>query len=568
MEQAVRIVELVNLAAFTALAAVAVRQWRIRRDVAAAWAAAAFAALAVVLLLGSLLPTDPDSSPERVVLRLEILVLLLFPYLLYRFTVAFDPPSRRLARIVDSATALLVVSTLALPRLPDEGESQPWWFVAWVVAFVLHWVTLLIIVVLRLWRAGRGQPGVARRRMEMLSFGAAAMAIALVLVAVLTGDERGVDLAAQVIISLSVVAFFLGLAPPAALRYSWRRHEQGQVQRAIGSLMAQATSQREVAERVLAPMAAIVGASAVTLRDERGEVIGSHEVDPAAVHTGPEVELEVPGGGSLVVATTTYAPYFGDEELRLLQTLGALTGLALDRARLFGREREARLTLERADQLKSDFVALAAHELRSPIATAAGIAETLTRHRDRIDEARRVMLEEAMAAQMVRLGVLVDQLLDLSRLDADVVSIRPQRVHVRERVQQVVLAAVGDATGVEVAIDAQLEAHVDPVAFDRIVANLVTNALRYGTLPIVVEAWRQDRHFRLTVEDRGEGVPAAFVPDLFERFTRSDAARDRAAGTGLGLAIARSYAQAHRGDLFYEAAAPCGARFQLVLPSS
>jgi signal transduction histidine kinase len=568
MEQAVRIVELVNLAAFIALAAVAVRQWRIRRDVAAAWAAAAFAALAVVLLLGNLLPTDPDSSPERVVLRLEILVLLLFPYLLYRFTVAFEPPSRRLARIVDSATALLVVATLALPRIPDEGESQPWWFVAWVVAFVLHWVTLLIVVVLRLWRAGRGQPGVARRRMEMLSFGAAAMAIALVLVAVLTGDERGVDLAAQVIISLSVVAFFLGLAPPAVLRYSWRRHEQGQVQRAIGSLMAQATSQREVAERVLAPMAAIVGASAVTLRDERGEVIGSHEADPATEHTGPEVELEVPGGGSLTVATTTYAPYFGDEELRLLRTLGALTGLALDRARLFGQEREARLTLERADQLKSDFVALAAHELRSPIATAAGISETLTRHRDRIDEGRRVMLEDAMAAQMVRLGVLVDQLLDLSRLDADVVSIRPQPVHVRERVEQVVLAAVGDATGVEVAIDAQLEAHVDPVAFDRIVANLVTNALRYGTLPIVVEAWRKDRHFRLTVEDRGDGVPAAFVPELFERFTRSDAARDRAAGTGLGLAIARSYAQAHRGDLFYEAATPCGARFQLVLPSS
>jgi len=161
----------------------------------------------------------------------------------------------------------------------------------------------------------------------------------------------------------------------------------------------------------------------------------------------------------------------------------------------------------------------------------------------------------------------VDRRLDLSRLDADVVSIRPQRVHVRERVEQVVLAAVGDATGVEVAIDAQLEAHVDPVAFDRIVANLVTNALRYGTLPIVVEAWRQDRHFRLTVEDRGEGVPAAFVPDLFERFTRSDAARDRAPGTGLGLAIARSYAQARRGDLVYEAAAPRGARFQLVLPS-
>jgi signal transduction histidine kinase len=566
MERAVRIVELVNLAAFVALAGVAVRQWRIRRDVAAAWAAAAFASLAVVLLLGRLLPEEPETLLERVAQRVDILVLLLFPFLLYRFTIGFEPPSRLLARIFGSATVVLVAWTVALPRLPDEGESQPWWFVSYLIAFVVHWVALLVAVVLRLWRAGRGQPGVARRRMEMLSFGAAAMAIALVLVATLGDADAGVDLAIQVIVSLSVVAFFLGLAPPALLRYSWRRREQEQLQGAIGSLMAQATSEREVADRVLPPMAAIVGASAVTLRDDDGEVVGSYEAEPAVRSRGAEtIELPVPGG-SLSVQTTTYAPFFGDEELRLLRTLGALTGLALDRARLFGQEREARLTLQRADELKSGFVALAAHELRSPVATAAGIAETLTRHRSRLDEAQRLVLEDAMAAQMERLGLLVDQLLDLSRLDADVVAIEPQRVNVRDRVEEVVLAAAGDGTGIDVTIDPDLEAHVDPVAFDRIVSNLVTNALRYGTLPIVVEAWRNDRHFRLVVEDRGEGVPAAFVPDLFERFTRSNESRERAAGTGLGLAIARSYAHAHRGDLFYEAAQPRGARFQLVLP--
>jgi signal transduction histidine kinase len=96
-------------------------------------------------------------------------------------------------------------------------------------------------------------------------------------------------------------------------------------------------------------------------------------------------------------------------------------------------------------------------------------------------------------------------------------------------------------------------------------SNLVVNALRYGETPVVVSAEQNDRHFRLTVEDSGEGVAPEFVPDLFERFSRSRGSETRT-GTGLGLAIARSYAQAHRGDLVYERATPSGARFQLVLP--
>ena len=84
---------------------------------------------------------------------------------------------------------------------------------------------------------------------------------------------------------------------------------------------------------------------------------------------------------------------------------------------------------------------------------------------------------------------------------------------------------------------------------------------------MIVRAVQSDRHFRLTVEDQGHGVAAEFIPDLFERFTRSDGSQRNAGGTGLGLAIARSYARAHGGDLFYEDALPHGARFELVLPT-
>jgi signal transduction histidine kinase len=102
---------------------------------------------------------------------------------------------------------------------------------------------------------------------------------------------------------------------------------------------------------------------------------------------------------------------------------------------------------------------------------------------------------------------------------------------------------------------------------DRVIGNLITNAFRYGQPPVIVSAERTDRHLRISVEDRGRGVEPEFVPDLFERFSRSDGSRASAVGTGLGLAIARSYARAHGGDLMYEDAAPSGARFKLVLPA-
>ena len=290
---------LVNLVAFTGLAAVAISQWHIRRDAAGAWAAASFAAIGAVVLLGRALPDEPDSQLEHVVQRLDIVVLLLFPYLLYRFTVAFDPPSRRLARLVDLATSLLVLWTVVLPALPEEGEPRPAWFTAYLLAFVVHWTLLSIVVAVRLWRAGRGQPGVSRRRMQMLSFAAAAITITIVLAAFFDDSGRGIELAVQAITLLGVVGFVLGLAPPYIVRVLWRRHEQEQLQRAIGSLVALATNEAEVAERVLEPMAAIVGARAVALRNAAGELVGAHGPEGPEPQAGGELlELDVPGGGA------------------------------------------------------------------------------------------------------------------------------------------------------------------------------------------------------------------------------------------------------------------------------
>jgi len=272
-------------------------------------------------------------------------------------------------------------------------------------------------------------------------------------------------------------------------------------------------------------------------------------------------------GGSLVVWTSPYAPFFGDEELALLRTLGALTGLALDRVRLFQAEHESRIALERANEVKSNFVALAAHELRTPMTTIHGFVTTLHHLSDRLDDEQREQVRVALLQQTHRMAALIEQLLDLSRLDADAIDIAPLPLHVRSQVQDIVSAIAPEPGAVTVDIAEDTIAVADRAALERIVTNLVTNAFRYGAPPVTVRAEQSDRHFRLSVEDCGTGVSAEFIPDLFERFSRSEGSRAGSVGTGLGLAIARSYARAHGGDLLYEDAAPHGAKFMLVLPA-
>jgi signal transduction histidine kinase len=411
--------------------------------------------------------------------------------------------------------------------------------------------------------------------MTMLALAAAAITVAVVASA-LSDDRYGVaGLVSGAAGAVSAVGFLLGLAPPPLLRFVWRRPEQLRVQEAIRYLMARVSDEREVAERVLPPMADIVGAHAVAFVDRSGRLLHGHNLTDDQVRAiegaddaGPELmRLEV-GQATLLVWVNPYAPFFGDEELRLLRTLTALSAIAFDRARLAAHERSAREALEHANELKSNFVSLAAHELRAPVAAVNGLIQTLYGVTGRMTDAQRAEMEQMLQQQGTRLAQLVEQLLDLSRLDADAVAIEPQRMTVRERVEDLVAAVAPDRSGdVKVDVAPGLEAEADPAAFDRIVSNLVINALRYGRPPVVVRAVRAADGLRVVVEDRGEGVPPEFVPDLFERFTRSRQARTLAIGTGLGLAIARSFARAHHGELTYEAAKPTGARFELLLPA-
>ena len=246
------------------------------------------------------------------------------------------------------------------------------------------------------------------------------------------------------------------------------------------------------------------------------------------------------------------------DEMGLLHALGEIGGVLLQGA--LDQERTQRLS-----DLKGQFIALAAHEIRAPFGVMHGIITTL-HHRDDLPADQTATLRQALVEQSDRTTRLIDQLLDLSRLDASTIPIERSRFPIRRRVEDVVRLVAGNrADEVEIQVSEELEVDADPAAFDRILANLVVNALRHGRAPVTVAAQQRDTHLRLTVEDHGRGVDTAFVPRLFERFARNGEAGD-AKGSGLGLSIAQSYAQAHGGELVYSHVEPHGARFELVLP--
>ncbi|HVU79583.1 MAG TPA: ATP-binding protein [Gaiellaceae bacterium] len=553
-----------NTILLVVVATLAILRWRRRRDNVSAWLAAAFLAIALLVTLGRAVPAHPHGVPGFLAQRLDIELLVLFPYLLYRFATEFVPPGRRLQQAVASLTVGLTVFTLSLPHIPSAGESWPTAFVVYVVVFFVHWSLLSVVVTVRLWRAGRGLPAVAANRMRMLSFAAAVLTIALLGTAFSSDTHSTAAALSQVLGFVALVAFYLGVEPPQLVRAYWREQEAQRLQDAMRDLVTLAITGREIAERIVGPSAAIVGARSVAVYAEEGELLASY--GPVG---GDEDGVEIVQPGVRMVAwTSPYAPFFGEDELRTLEAICALTATALDRVRLFEQEHELRLALERANELMTNFVALAAHELRTPVTTIHGFVQTLNHLGDRLAEGQKVELRAALEQQTRRMAGLVEQLLDLSRLDADAVALRPQPLDVASRLAEVVAIAAGPRHG-EVRVDVQQTspATVDPEIFDHIVSNLVTNALRYGRAPVTVTAQANNGTLIVAVQDDGDGVAPEIEETLFDRFVRAGVARDRVAGTGLGLAIAQAYARAHQGELRYERGEPRGARFVVELPS-
>jgi len=213
------------------------------------------------------------------------------------------------------------------------------------------------------------------------------------------------------------------------------------------------------------------------------------------------------------------------------------------------------------------FVAVAAHDLRSPLASIVGFSSLLKVSWETLTDEHRRKFVTTIDRQSQNLSKLVDDLLTLSSTEGGSMTTRPEVIVMEEAIIRCLELGGGDATGVSVACSPDLVVRVDPDHLGRILDNYVQNALKYGAPPVQVTAKRRGGMVEVRVLDHGLGVPPEFVPRLFGKFARATSPKTAAQkGTGLGLSIARALAELNGGETFYEPNVPNGSCFVVRLP--
>ena len=202
-------------------------QWRRRPGRSSLWLVATFGVLAAVVLAGQVLPEDSSDPAVEWAGRTLIATLVLFPYFLYRFTTSLLRPIPWVTVAGTVLTASIAILAFLLPSFPDENAAVPGWLSLYLVALLTQWVFLSGVVAIRLWRAGKGQPTVARRRMRTMALGATGLALALVLAGQFSQGEGVMDVIFELLVLSAAPLMLIGFAPPRTLRMLWRRREGG-----------------------------------------------------------------------------------------------------------------------------------------------------------------------------------------------------------------------------------------------------------------------------------------------------------------------------------------------------
>ncbi len=285
---------------------------------------------------------------------------------------------------------------------------------------------------------------------------------------------------------------------------------------------------------------------------------------PAPPLGGVALRANLPADGREIAAEVTVAPLSADLG-------GGATVAILDHS-----------AAEKAERMRRDFVANVSHELKTPLTAMTGFIETL-RGPARNDAAARDRFLDIMSTEAARMNRLVNDLLSLSRVQADE-RLRPSgQIDLGALLRGVIatMEPAARAAGVQIhaeGLDAAPRLPGDHDQLVQVFQNLIQNAVTYGGSGGLVRlGLRRVDHdpllrgpgWAILVEDRGEGIDDIHLPRLTERFYRVDAHRSRAqGGTGLGLAIVKHIVNRHRGRLRIESRKGEGSRFTVILPEA
>ncbi|HXD99776.1 MAG TPA: sensor histidine kinase KdpD [Candidatus Acidoferrum sp.] len=256
------------------------------------------------------------------------------------------------------------------------------------------------------------------------------------------------------------------------------------------------------------------------------------------------------------------------ERLHQLETFAAQTALALERARLAEDTQAAQVRIE-TERLRNSLLSSVSHDLRTPLAAITGAVSTILESGTRLDDHTRHELLESVREEADRLNRLVQNLLEMTRLESGALQLR-REWHPLEEVIGAALSRLstrltGRRVTTRVPPDLPLVA-IDDVLIEQVLVNLLDNALKYtpAGAPFEIIATAGDRNVTVEVADHGPGLPPGKEEKVFEKFYRVDPVGGR--GAGLGLAIARGIVQAHGGRIWAQNLPGGGVAFLFTLP--
>jgi signal transduction histidine kinase len=291
------------------------------------------------------------------------------------------------------------------------------------------------------------------------------------------------------------------------------------------------------------------------------------------------------GSGLVGVLAVERAAAFPSTVRAAAQEIALHLALAVQNVRLtlrqqrFTQELEEKVAaaterLRELDQGKSEFLSVVAHELRTPLTALQGFTELLITRALPPERATRFLRYLHIEAQ--RLGRIVGELLDLSRIEAGrCLGLRREPLDLKELLERNIELFAAQHHRHRFRWTAHPEGpafHADRDAVDRMLKNLISNAVKYspdGGLVAVVAGPSDDRPgmFELSVEDEGVGIPASHLPRIFDKYVRvSNPETATVRGLGLGLALVRALAEAHGGGVEVESLRGKGSKFRVLLP--
>jgi signal transduction histidine kinase/DNA-binding response OmpR family regulator len=580
--------------AFVLLGVFTVAAWLRHRDHSLLFLALAIVLLSLVSLVGRITAVTNLNSPLLPAISVIAFMASGYALLLYRDSLI---PLNRVWRVgafvaIFASTAIYVASgALSAPK----GVLG-----AAVVGIFVAWSATVVEPIIRFWLAARGLPAVQAWRLRTLSLGFAGIVVIL-LFAVAAGTQGespltqvGIQLAVLAIIPLLYVSF----SPPAWLRREWRSSEEEGLRVFMQDLLIVDDDVDVLAQRTLDWAMRIVGGAAAASFDGAGHLHAANGLSPdyvAALRTrlpnlSNGISRETINGstrtlivlpmaqaadtGKIVVLSGPFTPGFGGDEISRVQQFLSAVVAALDRARLIGELKVTNRRLEEANKHKSVFLANMSHELRTPLNAIIGFSELL------IDSSGRqfdVPTQQRFFTQIHTSGKhllgLINDILDLSKVEAGQMELRLQTVTVGEIVKQV-LETVEPLAGqkrIKMRADAASagEVLVDAGKLKQMLLNLVSNAIKFtpDDGEVAISAARLQSAVEISITDTGIGISESDQSLLFQEFHQVDQGPGRRQqGTGLGLALTRRFAALHGGEVSVQSEVGKGSVFTLRLP--